>query len=68
MKRVRARIIESTSRPWERLSFPCIKRLSMRGRYGPYIKKYVTIPKKRFWVRHDKHIHVDFDVPCQVKS
>lgn len=53
---------------WRVMFAPELQLFPFATRYGPYIKKYVTIPKKRFWVRHDKHIHVDFDVPCQVKS
>lgn len=30
----------------------------------PYLKQNVQFSKKRSWVRHDQHYHVDFDVPC----
>ena len=33
--------------------------------YGDYLKANVTFSKKRSWVRHDEHYHVDFIVPCQ---
>lgn len=36
--------------------------------HGEEIRRRVTIPKKRSWVRHDEHIHVDFSVPCQPLS
>jgi penicillin-insensitive murein endopeptidase len=32
--------------------------------YGPYLKKHITFSKKRSWVRHDEHYHVDFSIPC----
>ena len=32
---------------------------------GSYIKKHIKIPKKRSWVRHDGHYHVDFDIECK---
>lgn len=32
--------------------------------YGDYIRKNIRIPKKRSWVRHDEHYHVDFIVDC----
>jgi penicillin-insensitive murein endopeptidase len=31
----------------------------------PYLSKHVEFSKKRSWVRHDEHYHVDFAVPCQ---
>ena len=31
----------------------------------PYLKKNIKFSKKRSWVRHDEHIHVDFDLKCQ---
>lgn len=34
-------------------------------RYGPYLKKHITFSKKRSWVRHDEHYHVDFSIPCK---
>lgn len=33
--------------------------------YRRYIKENITLSKKRSWVRHDEHYHVDFIVPCQ---
>lgn len=32
---------------------------------GDYIKRNITLSKKRSWVRHDEHYHVDFAVPCK---
>ena len=32
--------------------------------YGPYLKEHITFSKKRSWVRHDEHYHVDFAIPC----
>lgn len=34
-------------------------------KYGNYIKNNVLIPKKRSWVRHDDHYHVDFKIKCK---
>ncbi len=31
---------------------------------GKYLKDNVQFSKKRSWVRHDEHYHVDFDIPC----
>jgi penicillin-insensitive murein endopeptidase len=30
-----------------------------------YLSKQVQFSKKRSWVRHDEHYHVDFLVPCE---
>lgn len=32
--------------------------------YANYLKNNVQFSKKRAWVRHDEHYHVDFDIPC----
>jgi penicillin-insensitive murein endopeptidase len=34
-------------------------------RHGAYIQRYITIPSKNSWVRHDEHYHVDFQLPCK---
>jgi penicillin-insensitive murein DD-endopeptidase len=52
---------------WRVLFAPELQPLLYATPYGPYIKKHINIPKKRSWVRHDEHIHVDFDIPCQAK-
>ncbi|NQY99839.1 MAG: penicillin-insensitive murein endopeptidase [Bdellovibrionales bacterium] len=31
--------------------------------YGEYLKENIMFSKKRSWVRHDEHIHIDFKVP-----
>lgn len=33
--------------------------------YGPYLNKHIKFSKKRSWVRHDEHYHVDFSIPCK---
>ncbi len=32
---------------------------------GKLLKKQVVFSKKKAWVRHDEHYHVDFDIPCK---
>ena len=32
--------------------------------YGDYLKMFVSFSKKRSWVTHDDHNHVDFKIPC----
>ena len=31
----------------------------------PSLEGEVTFSKRRSWVRHDEHYHVDFDIPCK---
>ena len=33
--------------------------------YGPYVKDNIKFSRKRSWVRHDEHYHVDFDIQCK---
>lgn len=33
-------------------------------KYGAYLKKKIQFSKKRSWVRHDEHYHVDFKINC----
>ena len=30
-----------------------------------YLEKHIEFSKKRSWVRHDEHYHVDFDLACE---
>lgn len=34
-------------------------------KYADYLKSHIQFSKKRSWVRHDEHYHIDFVVPCQ---
>ncbi|MDC8758575.1 penicillin-insensitive murein endopeptidase [Janthinobacterium fluminis] len=34
---------------------------------GPYLKRHLTFMKRRPWVRHDEHYHVDFAVACKAQ-
>jgi len=31
---------------------------------GDFLRRHVQFSTRTAWVRHDEHIHVDFDVPC----
>ncbi len=44
---------------------PQLQKSLMKTQYGPYLKKHVTFSKRRSWVRHDEHYHVDFLIPCE---
>jgi len=34
-------------------------------KYAKYIKENIKFSKKRSWVRHDEHYHVDFAIQCK---
>jgi len=50
---------------WRVLFSPDLQKYLYATVHGEYIKKNITIPTKKSWVRHDEHYHVDFDVPCR---
>lgn len=33
--------------------------------HSEYLRSRIQFSKKRSWVRHDEHYHVDFSIPCQ---
>lgn len=33
--------------------------------HGLYLRKYIQFTKKRSWVRHDEHYHIDFALACE---
>lgn len=37
------------------------------GRW-PYLRQNIEFSKKRSWVRHDEHYHVDFDFECEPEA
>jgi penicillin-insensitive murein endopeptidase len=43
---------------------PRLQPMLYATQYGGYIKQHIFIPKKKSWVRHDDHYHVDFAVRC----
>ncbi|MEJ2640955.1 MAG: penicillin-insensitive murein endopeptidase [Desulfosarcinaceae bacterium] len=50
---------------WRVIFDPRLQPLLYRTQAGPYLKAHIVIPKKRSWVRHDEHYHVDFKVKCR---
>ena len=36
-----------------------------KTQYADYLKANIQFSKKRSWVRHDEHYHVDFLMPCK---
>lgn len=50
---------------WRVIFDPELQPNLMSTKYGEYLKKHIQFSKKRSWVRHDEHYHVDFDIPCK---
>lgn len=49
---------------WRVIFDPALAPNLYRTKYGAYIRKNIEIPRKKSWVRHDEHYHVDFQVHC----
>ncbi len=43
---------------------PVLQKHLHKTQAGKALMENVPFSKKRVWVRHDEHYHVDFDVPC----
>jgi penicillin-insensitive murein endopeptidase len=50
---------------WRVIFDPKLQPELFKTPYGTYLKKHIQFSKKRSWVRHDEHYHVDFSVPCK---
>jgi len=50
---------------WRVIFAPELQPYLFKTKYGSYLKANVQFSKKRAWVRHDEHYHVDFAVPCK---
>lgn len=50
---------------WRVIFDPKLQPYLYKTRFGEYIKNNIKIPKKKSWVRHDEHYHVDFVVKCR---
>lgn len=50
---------------WRVILAPEYKRFIFQTKYGGYLKQNVSFSKRRSWVRHDEHYHVDFEIPCR---
>lgn len=50
---------------WRVIFDPKLQPKLMSTKYGAYLKKNILFSKKRSWVRHDDHYHVDFAIPCK---
>ena len=50
---------------WRVIFAPELQPLLHTTRRWPYLHAHVEFSKKRSWVRHDEHYHLDFVVQCQ---
>ncbi len=50
---------------WRVIFDPALQPYLLKTKYGGYLKEHIQFSKKRSWVRHDEHYHVDFALPCQ---
>ena len=50
---------------WRVIFDPKLQPNLLKTKYASYLKTNIQFSKKRSWVRHDEHYHVDFLVPCE---
>jgi len=50
---------------WRVIFDPKLQPKLLSTKYGNYLKRNIQFSKKRSWVRHDDHYHVDFSIPCK---
>ena len=49
---------------WRVIFDPKLQPNLYKTEYEQYLKENIQFSKKRSWVRHDEHYHVDFAIPC----
>ncbi|RDE22496.1 replication initiation protein [Motiliproteus coralliicola] len=52
---------------WRVIFDPKLQPNLLETKYGSYLKQNIQFSRKRSWVRHDEHYHVDFEIPCSQK-
>jgi len=50
---------------WRVIFDPQLQPNLLKTKYGEYLRNSLQFSKKRSWVRHDEHYHVDFKVDCK---
>ena len=50
---------------WRVIFDPTLQANLFKTKYAHYLKTNIQFSKKRSWVRHDEHYHVDFSIPCK---
>ncbi len=49
---------------WRVIFDPKLQGYLFKTKYAEYLKENINFSKKRSWVRHDEHYHIDFAIPC----
>ena len=49
---------------WRVIFDPAMQPDLLKTSHADYLKQHVNFSKKRSWVRHDEHYHIDFTIPC----
>ena len=44
---------------------PSLQKMLWRSERGPELRNRIAFSTRPAWVRHDEHVHVDFDVACR---
>jgi penicillin-insensitive murein endopeptidase len=50
---------------WRVIFDPELRPYLFKTKYAEYLLKNIQFSKKRSWVRHDEHYHIDFEIPCK---
>jgi len=50
---------------WRVIFAPELQTYLNKSKYGSYIRENIQMSKKRSWVRHDEHYHIDFSIQCE---
>jgi penicillin-insensitive murein endopeptidase len=50
---------------WRVIFDPKLQKYLFKTKHGRYLKRHMNFSKKKSWVRHDEHYHVDFVVECK---
>ena len=50
---------------WRVIFDPKLQVKLHKTRHWSYLQKHIQFSKRRSWVRHDEHYHVDFKVDCK---
>ncbi|TVZ41907.1 penicillin-insensitive murein endopeptidase [Alteromonadaceae bacterium 2753L.S.0a.02] len=50
---------------WRVIFDPQLQHNLMSTRDAQYLSSNIQFSKKRSWVRHDEHYHIDFEIPCK---
>ena len=50
---------------WRVIFDPELQPNLFNTQYADYLREKIEFSKRRSWVRHDEHYHVDFRIPCE---